>query len=60
MSLDLTNGIEFMAGHYRAATLRAVGFNPFRQQDKTGVDVAIVVTFIIITAAVVLWALFGG
>jgi hypothetical protein len=36
-----------------------VGFNPFRQQDKTTADVAIVVVFVVLTVVVVLWALFG-
>ena len=38
----------------------AVGFNPFRQQNKTKTDVVVVVTFIVITLLVVLWALLGG
>lgn len=38
----------------------AVGLNPFRQQDKTKTDVLIVVTFIVITILVVLWAWLGG
>jgi hypothetical protein len=37
-----------------------VGFNPFRQQDKTATDVVIVVTFIAVTLVVVLWAFLGG
>jgi hypothetical protein len=37
-----------------------VGLNPFRQQDKSAFDVAIVVGFIAITFGVVLWAFFGG
>jgi hypothetical protein len=36
-----------------------MGFNPFRPQDKSAVDVALVVGFAVLTAAVVLWALFG-
>jgi hypothetical protein len=37
-----------------------VGFNPFRQHDKTGTDIAVVVIFVAITFVVVLWALLGG
>ena len=36
-----------------------MGFNPFRDQDRTAYDIAIVVIFLIIIAAVVGWALFG-
>ncbi|MDJ0954432.1 MAG: hypothetical protein QNJ81_12205, partial [Acidimicrobiia bacterium] len=39
---------------------RAVGFNPFRQQEKTRVDVIVVIVFVVITLLVVLWALLGG
>ena len=39
---------------------RAVGFNPFRQQDKTRTDVLIVITFLVITLLVVVWAVVGG
>lgn len=38
----------------------AVGFNPFRQQDKTRTDVIVVITFLVITLGVVLWAFVGG
>jgi archaellin len=37
-----------------------VGFNPFRQQRHSGVDVAIVILAVVVTAAVVAWALLGG
>jgi hypothetical protein len=37
-----------------------VGFNPFRQQEKTAVDVTIVAVFVVIIVLVVLWAIFGG
>jgi hypothetical protein len=37
-----------------------VGLNPFRQQDKTALDLVIVVGFIALTLGVVLWAFIGG
>jgi hypothetical protein len=37
-----------------------VGFNPFRQQRRSGVDVAIVILAVVVTAAAVAWALLGG
>jgi len=37
-----------------------VGFNPFRQQDTNSADVIVVITFLVITLGVVLWALVGG
>ncbi len=36
-----------------------MGFNPFRQQRRTLVDVALVVGFAAIIMAFVLWALWG-
>ena len=39
---------------------RSVGFNPFRQQEKTRTDLIVVITFLVITLAVVLWAFVGG
>jgi hypothetical protein len=36
-----------------------VGFNPFRQQDRTATDVVIVAVFMVIIVAVVLWAFVG-
>jgi hypothetical protein len=36
-----------------------VGFNPFRQQDKSTLDVLIVAIFLCVTLGVVLWALLG-
>ncbi len=36
-----------------------MGFNPFRQQRRTLVDVALVVSFAAIIMAFVLWALWG-
>ena len=36
-----------------------MGFNPFRNQDRTTLDLVIVVAFVIITATVVGWALLG-
>ena len=40
--------------------MRAVGLNPFRQQDKTALDLVIVVGFIALTLGAVLWAFIGG
>lgn len=36
-----------------------MGFNPFRRQDKSRIDVAIVVGFAVITLAFALWGFFG-
>jgi hypothetical protein len=36
-----------------------MGFNPFRDQDRTALDIVIVVLFVIITVVVVGWALLG-
>jgi hypothetical protein len=36
-----------------------MGLNPFRDQDRTAFDIVIVVLFVIITAAVVAWAVLG-
>ncbi len=36
-----------------------MGFNPFRQHRRTALDVALVVGFLAITLAFVLWALWG-
>jgi len=40
-------------------TLGAMGFNPFRRQRKTIVDVAIVIGFAVLTFAAVAWAFLG-
>jgi hypothetical protein len=37
-----------------------VGFNPFREQEKTALDVAMVVVAVLATLAVIAWALFSG
>jgi hypothetical protein len=37
----------------------SMGFNPFRDQDRTALDIVIVVLFVIITVVVVGWALLG-
>jgi hypothetical protein len=37
-----------------------MGFNPFRQHDKSTVDYVIVAVFLVITTVVVLWAVLGG
>jgi len=39
--------------------MRAVGLNPFRQQDKTFTDALIVIGFVLLTIAVILWGFFG-
>jgi hypothetical protein len=39
--------------------MAGVGFNPFRQQDRSVVDIALVVGTIVVTLALVLWALLG-
>jgi len=36
-----------------------MGFNPFRDQDRSAFDIAIVVVFVILIAVVVGWAFFG-
>ena len=38
---------------------RAVGFNPFRQQENTRTDVVVVVVFLAVTLLVVGWAVLG-
>lgn len=43
----------------RCFTLPSMGFNPFRPQDKTRLDVYIVVAFALITLGFVLWGFFG-
>lgn len=37
-----------------------MGFNPFRQQDRSVGDVVMVVGAIVATLAVVAWGFFGG
>jgi len=37
-----------------------VGFNPFREQDKTALDIAMVVIAVLATVAVIAWAMFSG
>jgi hypothetical protein len=39
--------------------LPAVGFNPFRRQRSTTIDVVIVIVFVLITLAAVAWAVTG-
>lgn len=36
-----------------------MGFNPFREQKKTAIDVFLVVLFVLITAALVAWGFLG-
>ena len=49
----------FTGGGTRRPYHAAMGFNPFRQQDKTVLDIAIVIGFALVTLAVVAWAFFG-
>ncbi|MCP4964910.1 MAG: hypothetical protein GY926_06705 [bacterium] len=44
---------------HRTTTLRAVGFNPFRQQENRTADLAIAIPFTVNTMVVALWAVFG-
>jgi hypothetical protein len=37
-----------------------VGFNPFRPQSKSILDVVMVAVALLATVGVILWALFGG
>jgi hypothetical protein len=36
-----------------------MGFNPFREQDKSTLDVLLVVVFVLIIAALVTWGFLG-
>jgi hypothetical protein len=36
-----------------------VGFNPFREQDKSIVDVVLIVLTVVVIIAVIAWALFS-
>lgn len=38
----------------------AMGFNPFRPQQKGFVDIAMVIGTILVAAALVLWAVLSG
>ena len=38
---------------------RTMGFNPFREQKKTTIDVLLVVLFVVITGALVAWGFLG-
>jgi hypothetical protein len=37
-----------------------VGFNPFREHDKSPIDIVMVVLALLATAAVIAWAIFSG
>jgi hypothetical protein len=37
-----------------------VGFNPFREQDKSALDIAMVVFAVLAILAVLAWAIFSG
>lgn len=41
-------------------TVVPMGFNPFREQKRTAVDVALVIGALLLTAAAVLWAVAGS
>lgn len=43
-----------------ASKLPAMGFNPFRKQERRAADLAMVVGAIAVTAALVAWAFLGG
>lgn len=36
-----------------------MGFNPFRDQDKSALDIALVVGFVLLTLAFVAWGFLG-
>jgi hypothetical protein len=38
----------------------AVGFNPFREHDRSAVDIVMVVFAVLAGLAVIAWAIFGG
>jgi hypothetical protein len=37
-----------------------VGFNPFREQHKSAVDIVVMVVALAAALAVIVWAVFGG
>jgi len=37
-----------------------MGFNPFREHERSFLDIFLVVAALAVTAAVVAWAIFGG
>jgi hypothetical protein len=37
-----------------------VGFNPFREHDKSTLDIVLVVIALLAIVAVISWAIFGG
>lgn len=37
-----------------------MGFNPFREHEKTALDIAMVVFAVLATVAVIAWAMFSG
>ena len=47
-----------VGGHERARD-PPVGFNPFRKQRRSTIDIAVVALFVVITLAAVLWGFFG-
>jgi hypothetical protein len=48
--------VDRCQGRYRSR----VGFNPFREQDKSAADIAAMVIALIAILAVVAWAIFSG
>jgi hypothetical protein len=37
-----------------------VGFNPFREHDRSALDIVLVVITLLAIVAVISWAIFGG
>jgi hypothetical protein len=37
-----------------------VGFNPFREQERSAIDIVMLVVAILATLAVIAWAIFSG
>jgi len=37
-----------------------VGFNPFRDHEKSALDIVLVVATVLVTIAVIAWAVFSG
>ena len=43
----------------RSPTIAPVGFNPFRKQRTSTIDIALVVGFVVLTLGLVAWGFFG-
>lgn len=37
-----------------------MGFNPFREHQKTALDIALVIGALVLTAGAIVWAVAGG